>query len=692
MRSSDGQQPLDYESRQRGTLTAAASRLRSAFQAAPGHVRFGFTKTMKKWKLGRRGAALLLILILGALLFGVAAMIRWRTQRAWEQSGEQIAGEQDIAFTLQPLDPIASSHFEAVSAPAVFSDAIQFRDHLFLCGAAGLFEYDGSGKLLKSYHPGQELPPAPLQHLATTTESGRPELLIATRGEGLLVFDGHVFRQLLPRDPALRNITAVLPVSTGRILLGTEKHGLLVFDGSSLRLFHPVFETLHITALAGDESDLWVGTLGRGAFHFHSGQAEHFSEAEGLPDAQVLAIAQQRSATYVATPLGVAEFTDGKFARRLGEGVFAQALGIEGDKLLIGTLDEGIWEVPLRTGSRGPRAVNQRLVGAIQRIVSFDAQQNPGKPELYAVVQDGLYRIRGSAFARVLGRDDALLTDRNISALAVDDAGRLLVGYFDRGLDIVEADLRRVHHLEDEHIFCVNRVVFDAQRNSTLVATANGLAILDAGGNLRRVLTRADGLIADHVTDVALTPSGMVLATPAGLTYMDAGGTRSLYAFHGLVNNHVYALGVSHNEVIAGTLGGISALDSDVVRASYTTANSGLKHNWITAVAPVDDEWFVGTYGAGVQRIDRLGQIQTFPDAGGHFVVNPNAMLVTRDHVFAGMLGSGLYVYSHANGRWHAVRDGLPSSNITAIARSGGYIYVGTDNGLVRIAEQELEQ
>ena len=33
---------------------------------------------------------------------------------------------------------------------------------------------------------------------------------------------------------------------------------------------------------------------------------------------------------------------------------------------------------------------------------------------------------------------------------------------------------------------------------------------------------------------------------------------------------------------------------------------------------------------------------------------------------------------------------GLPSLNVTALARGNGYLYIGADNGLVRIAEKEL--
>src|SRR5947209_16511407 len=119
MRSSNDQQPLDYEAKYTATLALFSARLRSAFHAAPGHVRFGFPKPMKKWKLGRRGAAFLLTLIAGMLLFGVAGIARWRTLQARQQSATQLAGEQEIAFALQPLDPASRSHFEPVSAPAI---------------------------------------------------------------------------------------------------------------------------------------------------------------------------------------------------------------------------------------------------------------------------------------------------------------------------------------------------------------------------------------------------------------------------------------------------------------------------------------------------------------------------------------------------------------------------------------------
>ena len=82
-----------------------------------------------------------------------------------------------------------------------------------------------------------------------------------------------------------------------------------------------------------------------------------------------------------------------------------------------------------------------------------------------------------------------------------------------------------------------------------------------------------------------------------------------------------------------------------MVDANYTTANSGLKQNWITAIQPVDDEWFIGTYGAGIVKFDAVGRWSSFPDMRGQMEINPNAMQATSTAVYAGTFGRGLAVY-----------------------------------------------
>ena len=631
-----------------------------------------------------------LVLVLAGVGFAI-----WRGTRALRAAAEDVRAQHEFRFASRPLTASLNTDFEIISSPAVFAQAARFQDSLYLAGPSGLIEYEPGGTLLHQYAVGRELPASPLVAIAPAvlTDSREPELILATADQGILAFDGRAFRQILPVLVDVRTITAILPVASGHLLLGTKKRGVLVYDGKTITVLHPTLDAMYVTALAGTETDLWVGTLNRGVLHFHAGETDSFAEAQGLPDPQVQSLAISGDAAYAGTATGVAVFSAGRFSRVLASGMMATALLATPTHLYVGSEDQGVIEIPLEGRRPNPNlGQDNELAEVRQLFASGDA--------VFAVARNGLYRKRPNAFGwkRLLDSGSGALTDRNISALAADANGRLWVGYFDRGLDLVSGDLAdwghpsgaHVRHVEDEHVFCVNRIFPNTKTGGVDVATANGLARFDSAGNEQQVLTRTDGLIADHVTDIVAYRDGLALATPAGLTFLDATGARSMYAFHGLVNNHVYALGVSGDELMAGTLGGLSLLNKGDVAANFTTTTSNLKHNWITAVVRVGTEWMVGTYGAGVLGLDQSGHFYSFETGSGRFEVNPNAMLVTQNYVLAGTLGEGLYLYDRKSGRWSVIREGLPSLSVTALTSGNGYIYIGTDNGLVRIAEQKL--
>jgi hypothetical protein len=635
----------------------------------------------------KRAYLLSVLLAVAASLTLAAAFVMWRSSRALRSAAEDVRAEHEFRFVVRPLSTALNTGFEPVSAPAVFVQAARFQDHLYMASPAGLEEYDPAGTLLHQYSAGSDLPGSPLVALAPAvlSDSHEFELIIATASDGLLAFNGRSFRQILPATSEACAITSIQPVGSGHLLFGTKKRGVLIYDGKQITVLHPTLDALYVTALAGNESDLWIGTLNRGVLHFHAGQTDAFSESEGLPDPQVQSLAISGDTTYVGTATGVAVFSAGRFSRVLAPGVLATALLATPTQLYVGSEDQGVMVIPLEGRRPNPSlGPGSQLAEVHQLFISDNA--------VFAVARNGLYRMAPHAFGwqRVLENPASALTDRNISALAVDFTGRLWVGYFDRGLDLISSDNSRARHVEDEHVFCINRVFPDAKSGVIDVATANGLVRFDDSGSEQQVLTRADGLIADRVTDVAAYRDGLVLATPAGLTFLDASGARSMYAFHGLVNNHVYALGVSGDELLAGTLGGLSLLNKGDITANFTTATSNLKHNWITAIVPVGQEWMVGTYGAGILALDRSGHFRSFEIGTGPFEVNPNAMLVTANYVLAGTLGEGLYLYDRQAERWSVIRDGLPSLNVTALTSANGYLYIGTDNGLVRIPEQKL--
>jgi ligand-binding sensor domain-containing protein len=628
------------------------------------------------------------VLVTGVALALVAAgLFRLKMGHMLRISQQEVRSRSAIAFEMKPYAPQAALVFDHISAPAQFTRAEEFQGDLYIAGPEGLLDYGTDGKPKREFAVGQDLPPSPLVSLAPIVLAGsdREDLVLATANDGLLVFNGQQFRQIYPFDEPYRAITCVIGTKSGHLVIGTKSRGVLVFDGQKFSILHSTLADLHVTALAGDESDLWVGTIDRGVLHWHAGETETFGSEQGMPDPQVLSIALSGEMAYVGTPVGVAVFDDAKFSRVVAPAAFATALLVTPQNLIVGTEDEGVLTVGLKPHAREllwSRAAGNREVEQLFAIAG----------DVYVLTKSSVDRMnpRGLAREPVIQRSPAALTDRDVSALAFDAGGRLWIGYFTRGLDELDAPNEPVRHIEDQHVFCVNRILPEAKGGTVDVATANGLVRFDAAGNEEQVLTRADGLIADHVTDVAAYGHGLTVATPAGLTFLDPDGARSLYAFQGLVNNHVYALGVSGDELLAGTLGGISVIGNEDVRLSYTTANSGLKHNWITAIVRAGSEWMVGTYGAGVLGLDSNGRFYPMGEATGPFDVNFNAMLVTPGHVFAGTGGRGFYVYDRGSGRWTGVRDGLPSLNVTAFAAHDGYVYVGTDNGLVRIEERRL--
>jgi ligand-binding sensor domain-containing protein len=640
------------------------------------------------WRV-RRWRGILAVVLATPLL--ALAVVFWQASRAKEESTSEVLSKSQFPIRVIPVDRAVPAAVEPIAASPAFRDLARYKEMIAVSARAGLFLYDRNGALIRSYRAGIELPPAELGSMSVGIAAGsaEPELFIATHGEGLLAFDGARFRQILPADSGLRIVTSMLVLGSGRVLLGTQRQGLLVFDGRRLAPFHPRLNTAHVTALAGSEGSLWIGTLENGVFHYRAGQLEELLSA--LPDPQVLSLTVQDEMAYVGTPLGVVEFRDGQRQRTLADGFFARALSRRGATLHVGTEDEGIVDVPLQSRPMPPAAVpldSDAPPVPILRLANVEG-------DVYAVGESAIYRYDAASkrWRPVLTAGGAVMADRNVAAVALS-AGRLWIGYFDRGLDVVDAGFERAVHHEDDALFCINRIVADEEHARTAVATANGLVLFDSAGQPRQAMGRKDGFLSDHVTDVAFRDGnrggGMVVATAAGLSFVDRSGVRSLYVFHGLVNNHVYTVATRGAETVAGTLGGVSVLDDDTVRANYTTANSHLKHNWITALARVGDEWFAGTYGAGVLRLDGSGEWRSFPDLKEGFVVNPNAMAASGGQVYAGSLDRGLFIFDRASGRWRNTTVGLPSKNVTALAAGGGYLYVGTDNGLVRIAEGAL--
>lgn len=623
------------------------------------------------------------VLILSFLAF---CLFAWRSANTALRAGERLASNTGhIPVRISSVAPKHSS-FEPVLTAADFRAAAEFDGQVYVCGKSALFRYQAN-KPNAIWHAGRELPPYSLSALAVRTGIVRPELWIGTDGAGILVFDGNGFRQILPDALPVRKISSLLPLRNGRMLVGTPGAGLYISDGQTLRLFHPQFAKAQVTALAGDEDPLWIGTRDAGAWRWNGGEALHITQE--LPDVQVLSIATRGDKAWIGTPVGISEFSGSNLQRHLADGVFAQALAEHDGTLWIGTVDQGLIALPLAVHAPRPQPSDRET--ATTSIAAFAAINGA----LTAITAQQLIDVQTNR--SITDASATALSSGHISAVHEDSTGRLWIGYFDRGLDVLTpATSTNPHHVENDVLFCINRIRENPRDGAVAVATANGLAFFDHSGTMREVLDAKSGLIASHVTDVLFRADkedsrSVVIATGAGLSFLDGSGLHSLYAFHGLVNNHVYTIAESGGMLYAGTLGGLSTLRNGLVQASFTTANSELRQNWITASAIFDHQLYLGTYGSGVVRFDDRGEVTPFSSFAGHRIeINANAMLATTRALYAGTAQYGLAILRQGEERWRFITDGLPSPNVTALDEHGGHLYIGTDNGLVSISENNL--
>jgi len=139
---------------------------------------------------------------------------------------------------------------------------------------------------------------------------------------------------------------------------------------------------------------------------------------------------------------------------------------------------------------------------------------------------------------QVLKPGPAILSDRIFQRWLRTRVGRVWIGYFDRGLDLLEADPGRATHVEKQTRFCVNRILPDGRTGTVGGSDGKRAGAFNADAAGSRFLTRATAYRGPCHGRRHL-PRWLVLGTPAGLTFLDGSGARSMYAFHGLVNNHV---------------------------------------------------------------------------------------------------------------------------------------------------------
>ena len=658
-----------------------------------------------------------LALLLAAIILIV---IKLNRRISAEQESQAAAARVEVEETR--LRPPATDGITIYVNAADARATAMFAGTRYLATSGGLIALDEGGAVKRRYTTSDGLSDNDLTALAVFRE----RLYIGTATNGLMAFDGNGFTGYRFLKPKATRVSALVPAES-HLLIGTLDGGLFEYDGQRFtRRFNATAgaDFARVTALLPFASRLYIGTQDGGLYVWREGHIEHLTTSEGLPSPRVTGLValpegdSSYGAVAVATDFGVVGLNDANEVKVITNRPNVTSITVSGGRLFAGLFGGGVFDVSAertQTSAGESRTSLSETPGLPRTAPTLVAADEAG---LWALTRDGAFvreaRASGPAFEPVAASlvSERLITGDHITSVALDGAGRLWVGYFDRGVDVIAPETsERLSHIEDDRLREVNFINYDSASGRTLIATSRGLVVVD-GRMQQTVLTREqNGLINDAIAHVTMTtmPSAarpgdgatadaqatgaMVLTTAGGLTEIAGGRARSLTAFHGLSSNHLYTSAAAGSRLFVGSLAGLIELEGLRVVRTYKTANSHLSHDWVTALAVADGTLYVGTNGGGVDALLPTGEWVSFANDRdvGKFEVNQNAMYFDGERLYVGSSDKGLLVYNTRARSWKRISAGLSSLSATAITSDDRYVYVGTMNGLVRIEKRLVE-
>jgi len=662
-------------------------------------------------------AALCALLLIAAVVF---YMVRLNHGIATEQERQSAATRIEVeeSSLRAPSTDGLTLYLNASDVRAVAS----FAGVRYLATSGGLIALDEGGNVKRRYTTLDGLPENDLTSLAVF----RDRLFAGTVSAGLIAFDGNGFTGYRFTKPKATHVS-VLVTTESELLIGTLDGGLFEYDGQRFsRRFNSATgaDFTRTTALLPFESRLYIGTQDGGLYIWREAHIEHITKSEGLPSPHVTALVAlppgslDRGSVAAATDFGAVSLSETNEIKVISSRPNITSLAVSGGHLWAGLFSGGLVDLNASAGRRDSGTQGTNLSEAVGVPASVPATVFVSGGALWALTSEGAFardeRATRPAFEPIAGSlaGDRVLTANHITALAFDGTGKLWVGYFDRGIDLIATETsEQLSHVADDRVREINFLAFDRSEDRMLAATSRGL-IAFSSGLKQTVMTREQGgLINDSVAHITLADidlaglastrgsqvsdksqgRALVLATAGGLTEVIAGRARSITAFHGLASNHLYASASLGSRLFVGSLAGLVELEGLRVVRTYKTSNSRLSHDWVTALAEADGTLYVGTNGGGVDALLPTGEWINFADEVGKIEVNQNAMYFDGERLYAGTSDRGILVYNTRDRRWTRISAGLASQNVTAITSDDRYVYAGTLNGLVRIEKRVIQ-
>jgi hypothetical protein len=312
----------------------------------------------------------------------------------------------------------------------------------------------------------------------------------------------------------------------------------------------------------------------------------------------------------------------------------------------------------------------ERLPSLVRRLVAAD-------DALFADTEDGLFGREAGGWRRARARPPALPAGfAHVSALSFLGT-RLVAGAFGGGLAVLDEPRREWRAVTGSAAWGVNALL--PAGGVLFVASLRGAARFDG---VR--LSPLDGPGAAF--SLAATREGVAIGYGQGVLLPGSG---LLSAFHGLPGNQALALAAGDG-LFVGTPSGLGVLDGRRVRWRATGSDGRLPHPWVQALLLAEDGLYVGTYGGGIARrpSDRGAPdgtaLEPFPETEG-MKIAAGGLLEAGGRLYAGTEGRGLLRLRRDRSRFEPLALPLPSPRVTALAARAGELWVGTEEGLLRL-------
>lgn len=604
-------------------------------------------------------------MILFALVYQIL-QIKKSAQTMLAETRARLLEKNRVAFEKRLLTPHTSNKIRILQNIDETRDLTRFRDSYFAATNGGLVQMSEEGKLLKHFTVLDGLPESDLTCLIVWNG----KLFIGTRTKNLVAFDGEKFEQFVWTDRDAQAVT-VFAEKDGKLLIGTFGGGLIEFDGTNFTEIKADDKKISaINCLFRDEAKLYVGTFDNGLWIYENDIWTQLTTTENLPSNRVVGIVAKDENIYVATDFGLA-ILQNKLLHTLALLPSLSGLVLFKTQILL-TKDNG----EMFTFDKSPKEFHATKNQQKSRLIS--AGEN-----IWILSNQGISVINGGKIKPFNKIENNALTDNFVSALAFDKNENLWIGTFRSGIDVFSANGKKLKHLESEQTREIN--FLQANNETISAATSSGLQIFKQNFSVEKQ-TKKDGLPSNSITHF----SGDWTATTKGLVFRENGRIGVLSTVNGLPNNAVYTTLEIGKKLYAGTLGGLAEIESNRVVRTFKDSNSRLKTNWITALIYTKERIFIGTYGGGVFELLPSGEIRSFENETGKFVVNPNAMFSDGKRLFVGTL-AGVKILDLQTQQWKSIKQILPAETVLSIADDTENIYLGTTNGIARIEKSYFE-